>query len=209
MVCVLVPLLENCIYPAFNKCAPCTPLRRITIGMIAATGAFVVCGFVQLAIDHSDTKISVAWQLPQWLLIAVSEAMIAVSGLQFAYTQCGPHLKGTVQALWSLMQTGQLLSGAFALSGVGHATQYFVGSIFMGAFVGVFIVIAVRYKYRPGTVGTAAEYVVLVDDVETSGSAQLDGGKPGSGTSPLVAAAPPGQPPASATDALLSARHPI
>ena len=43
-------------------------------------------------------QVSVAWQLPQWVLIAIAETTVAVTGLEFAFTQCGPNTRSLVQA---------------------------------------------------------------------------------------------------------------
>ncbi|KAJ9050863.1 hypothetical protein DSO57_1011081 [Entomophthora muscae] len=34
-----------------------------------------------------------AWQLPQWILLSLSDAIFFPSGMQFAYTQVGPQMK--------------------------------------------------------------------------------------------------------------------
>lgn len=37
------------------------------------------------------------WQLPQWILISIAETTVAVTGLEFAFTQCGPNTRSLVQ----------------------------------------------------------------------------------------------------------------
>ena len=44
--------------------------------------------------------------------------MVAVPGLAFAFSEAGPHMGSLLQAVWALMQLGQLLTGAIALGGV-------------------------------------------------------------------------------------------
>ena len=44
-----------------------------------------------------------AWQLPQWVLISVAETTVAVTGLEFAFTQCGPNTRSLVQVRVKLL----------------------------------------------------------------------------------------------------------
>jgi len=150
MVCVLVPLFSSFVYPAFERCGlACTPLRRIGVGIAAAALAFVAAALLQLAIASAPPQqLSVAWQLPQYFLISISETCIAVTGLEFAYTQVTAGTRGAVQAMWTLTQLGQLLTGAVALAQVGSLADkffFFAGS--MAVFGVVFVVLAVRYRY--------------------------------------------------------------
>ncbi len=57
-------------------------------------------------------------QLPQIVFIAAAETMVAVPGLAFAFSEAGPHMGSLLQAVWALMQLGQLLTGAIALGNV-------------------------------------------------------------------------------------------
>lgn len=111
MVCCMVPSFDRWVYPAFRRCYPCKPLRKICIGVLACAAAFLCAGFVQHKINSEPEKISVLWQLPQYVLISVAETMVAVTGLEFAYTQCGTNARSLVQSLWSLMQLGQAATG--------------------------------------------------------------------------------------------------
>ena len=55
----------------------------------------LLAGFVQVAIQHEDRpqSISVVWELPQYLLLSFAEVLVAVSGLEFAYSQAEPELR--------------------------------------------------------------------------------------------------------------------
>ena len=159
MVCAMVPLFTTFLYPAVTRCGiACTPLRRMGVGILAAALAFVAAGLVQVQVQaHPHGALSVAWQLPQYLLISVSETTIAVTGLEFAYTQVTHNVRGAVQALWVLAQLGQLLTGIVALIDVGTlADKFFFFAGLMFVFGIVFLVLAMRYKYAtPADVGVA------------------------------------------------------
>jgi POT family proton-dependent oligopeptide transporter len=112
-------VLAQYLYPAIRRFhGSCRPLLRMSLGMIMAALSFLAAGLVQLYIDNSSHKISIAWQVPQQALIGAAETMIAVTGLEFAYTECRQHMGSLIQAAWSLMQLGQFLTGAVALGRV-------------------------------------------------------------------------------------------
>uniref|UniRef100_A0A1I7SGG4 PKD_channel domain-containing protein n=1 Tax=Bursaphelenchus xylophilus TaxID=6326 RepID=A0A1I7SGG4_BURXY len=43
---------------------------------------------------------SIVWQIPQYVLMAVAEIMFAITGLEFVYTQSAPPLKAFSMAFW-------------------------------------------------------------------------------------------------------------
>jgi dipeptide/tripeptide permease len=57
-------------------------------------------------------------QIPQNVFIAAAETLVSVNGLNFAFSEAGPHMGSLLQAAWALMQLGQLLTGAIALGDV-------------------------------------------------------------------------------------------
>ena len=54
-------------------------------------------------------------QIPQFVFIAAAESMIQVSGPAFAFAEAGPHMSSLVQAVWYMMQLGQMVTGVIAL----------------------------------------------------------------------------------------------
>lgn len=63
--------------------------------MSSAALSFLMSGLLQLYVSgyHDDDchgNISIAWQLPQLFLISIAEAIVCVTGLEFAYSQASP-----------------------------------------------------------------------------------------------------------------------
>lgn len=52
--------------------------------------------------DIPATKISIAWQLPQYVLVTAAEVMFSVTGLEFSYSQAPSSMKSVLQAAWLL-----------------------------------------------------------------------------------------------------------
>jgi dipeptide/tripeptide permease len=58
-VVILVPILESMIYPCLDKLhIPNTPLQRMVWGMLFAAIAFLLAGFLQIAVDDSAPKVA-------------------------------------------------------------------------------------------------------------------------------------------------------
>ena len=84
---------------------------QIIAGMTAAAVSFLMSGLLQIYVTsyHGDDchgGISIAWQLPQLFFISIAEAIVCVTGLEFAYSQAPPqyrsahHLKPCRSKKW-------------------------------------------------------------------------------------------------------------
>ncbi|XP_057621043.1 solute carrier family 15 member 2 [Chionomys nivalis] len=47
-------------------------------------------------------KLSIAWQLPQYILVTAAEVMFSITGLEFSYSQAPSSMKSVLQAAWLL-----------------------------------------------------------------------------------------------------------
>ena len=65
--------------------------------MVCAALAFVLAGLLELYIEVPDVdckgNVNMAWQVPQYILISFAEVLVAVTGLEFAYSQAPQHLR--------------------------------------------------------------------------------------------------------------------
>ncbi|XP_076799009.1 solute carrier family 15 member 2 isoform X2 [Arvicanthis niloticus] len=52
--------------------------------------------------DIPANKLSIAWQLPQYILVTAAEVMFSVTGLEFSYSQAPSSMKSVLQAAWLL-----------------------------------------------------------------------------------------------------------
>ncbi|XP_039253126.2 solute carrier family 15 member 2-like isoform X1 [Styela clava] len=52
--------------------------------------------------DVNHFRVSVAWMIPQYVLITVGEVFLSVTGLEFAYTQAPPNMKSVMTSFWLL-----------------------------------------------------------------------------------------------------------
>ena len=98
LVMMLIPLVTGYVYPFFGRIGlrP-SPLRRMTVGMFLAGLAFVLTALIEQRLDDGQ-KISVLWQLGPYVALTVWEILVSITGLEFAYSQAPPAMKGTVRA---------------------------------------------------------------------------------------------------------------
>ena len=103
MVMLLIPLM-NVVYRQADKLGfEATPLRRMTVGMFVASVSFVIVALIQMRIEaEGKNVVPVAWQIIPYVLITLSEVMVSVTGLEFAYTQAPKRMKSTIMGFWLL-----------------------------------------------------------------------------------------------------------
>lgn len=103
LVMILIPILGFGVYPLFERklsVSP-TPLRRMSVGMFIASLAFVSVALIQSRIQ-AGAQMHVAWQLLPYTLMTLSEVLVSITGLEFAYTQAPPRMKSVIMGFWLL-----------------------------------------------------------------------------------------------------------
>src|SRR5437868_3443088 len=156
LILLFIPLVNYVIYPAIDKVFPLTPLRKIGIGLFITALSFVVIVWIQRQID-AGLKPSINWQMLAYAILTLGEAMVSITGLEFAYTQAPNSMKSSVMALWLLtVASGELFVArvnAWLLNPDGTKKltdyQYFTFfTILMFAASVVFVFVARYYKGR-------------------------------------------------------------
>ena len=100
LILIMVPTFAYAVYPALERAGiRMTMLRRMAIGMFFAIPAFLSAAMVQSWIE-AGAHPHIAWQVIQYLIISVSETLVSVTALEFAYTQAPKSMKSTIMALW-------------------------------------------------------------------------------------------------------------
>ncbi|MBJ7283693.1 MAG: POT family MFS transporter [Akkermansiaceae bacterium] len=105
LVLVFIPLFTFVIYPWCNKIFSLTPLRKIGLGMILMTVSFALVTLIQTWIDAGERP-SIGWQVAAFFIITAAEIMVAIVGMEFAYTQAPRTMKSWVMALFWLAVWG-------------------------------------------------------------------------------------------------------
>lgn len=99
--------------------------------------------------DIPANKISIAWQLPQYILVSAGEVMFSVTGLEFSYSQAPSSMKSVLQAAWLLtIGVGNVIVLAVAqFSGLVQWAEFILFSCLL---LLVFLIFSIMgYYYDP------------------------------------------------------------
>jgi POT family proton-dependent oligopeptide transporter len=105
LVMILIPFNNLVLYPALRRLGyEPTALRRMTSGMAFAGFSWIIVGLMQLAIDGGDA-LSIVWQMLPYAFLTFGEVLVSATGLEFAYSQAPPAMKGVIMSFWNLTVT--------------------------------------------------------------------------------------------------------
>jgi len=109
LVVLLIPFNNVVLYPWLRRRGwEPTALRRMTVGIALAGLAWIPSGLMQLALD-GGTSVSITWQVLPYIILTMGEVLVSATGLEFAYSQAPPAMKGVIMSFWLLATTiGQL-----------------------------------------------------------------------------------------------------
>jgi POT family proton-dependent oligopeptide transporter len=87
----------------------------------------------------AGARLHVAWQIPQYVFLALGEVLVSVTALEFAYAQAPRRMKSLVMGLWYVtIASGSLLTAFVAglnrFQGVAYYT-FFAGLMLVAAVV--------------------------------------------------------------------------
>ena len=112
LVMVLIPLFAYGVYPFINRFCTLTELRKIGAGLFVTVLAFAIPTWVQMQID-SGAAPSIAWQLLAYVVLTSAEVMVAITCLEFSYTQAPRRMKSFVMAFFMMsIAVGNLFTSA-------------------------------------------------------------------------------------------------
>lgn len=188
IILILIPIMDRIVYPFLTKYnKKPTQLQRIGVGMVFAALSVVTAGVLEIyrkeeisnyggrkqILDgavFSASSLSMFLQVPQFLLMGISEVFFSISALEFAYSQAPESMQGVVFGL-NLMVGGLGNYAAELILKIvekatyndpwfpdeinnGHADYVFFifgGLMMLNLFI--YILVARRYKYRCNVTG--------------------------------------------------------
>lgn len=117
LVMVLIPLCDIVLYPMLARIGIKTVFQRITFGGFLSVVSFIAAGLIDMRIVASTEQLHMVWILPQYVMLALVEAIVGVLGMVFANTS-GP------QSLTTVMQAAFL-----ATHGMGNVYDIVIFSL--------------------------------------------------------------------------------
>jgi POT family proton-dependent oligopeptide transporter len=149
LVLTLIPVFAIWAFPALERRGVrVTALRKMTVGMFVMTLSFVAAAMVESALLTGKDP-HVAWQIPQYLFLALGEVLVSVTALEFAYSQAPARMKSLVMGLWYLtIASGTFLTAVVAWLNRFQGVAYFV--FFAALQLAAAVVFAIVAWWYPG-----------------------------------------------------------
>lgn len=128
-IIIMIPLMDRIIYPFIRTKLhfALKPIARITFGFLIAALAMLYAGVLQSFIyrtppcytrpskceagkleggQFKPNEIHVAWQAPAYILVALSEILASITGLELAYAKAPENMKSFIMSLFLLTSAG-------------------------------------------------------------------------------------------------------
>lgn len=154
VIVIFIPIFDKLIYPGLRRCKINFPaIARIFCGFLCVAVGMGWTALVQHLIYRndpdcyyaanpngnvcpSDNKINVAWQIPTYFFIAISEIFASVSGLEYAFTQAPASMKAIVMSLFLFTSAvGSILNIALVPVSVNPKILWMYAALGIQAFV--------------------------------------------------------------------------
>jgi POT family proton-dependent oligopeptide transporter len=148
-ILLMLPIFSYFVYPTLEKIFRVTPLRKIGIGLFVTAVAFAIVGWIQVRIDAGQTP-HILWQILAFVFLTISEVMVSVTHLEFAYTQAPKKLKSLVMCTY----LGAISLGNVFTAGVNfliaQKTLNLEGAHYFFFFVKIMLVTAALFVFFAG-----------------------------------------------------------
>lgn len=168
---IFIPLLDLGVYPLLRKLnINFDPVSRIFIGFLLASVSMVYASVLQHYIETRPPNSIHVWiQAPAYILVALSEAFIIITGLELAFTQAPKTLRSFVSALFWLT-IGIAAAICIGLAPVSQEPYlvWMYGSLAIVSFVAGCVYYACFW--RVGRAKVVLDEVVVAGDVDAAAS---------------------------------------
>jgi POT family proton-dependent oligopeptide transporter len=114
-VLTFIPLFAYVVYPLGDRVWKLTPLRKIGLGLFIMAGSFALVALIQQWIDAGQRP-NIIWQIIAYALLTVSEVMVSIVALEYAYTQAPRTMKSLIMCFYLLA----VAFGNLLVAGVIH-----------------------------------------------------------------------------------------
>jgi POT family proton-dependent oligopeptide transporter len=105
LVMLLIPFNNLILFPALRRRGwELSALGRMTVGLFFTALSWVAIGGLQVVMD-GGAPLSIVWQILPYALLTFGEVLVSATGLEFAYSQAPPAMKGVIMSFWNLTVT--------------------------------------------------------------------------------------------------------
>lgn len=167
LILILIPVFSYVIYPLINRVFPLTALRKISIGFFITAAAFSVSAWIESQIAGGKTP-HIGWQFLAYLVLTISEIMVSITALEFAYTQAPKEIKSLVMSMFMLsVAVGNQFTALVNVfiqnedgsSKLEDADYYWFFTAVMFVTALLFVGVASKYRVRTYIQGTSPDVI--------------------------------------------------
>jgi len=155
---LIIPFFSKLVYPFFDFLTirfgypKFTLLKRIAAGHIFTIAALCVAGFITFRMNQlaaTNQQLSMAWIVPQYILISCAEILLSISAIEFSYQEAPATMKGIVTAVFQCTTAigNALISILARLTIPLWITDFVLAGIILIVFI-FFTTIATFYKIK-------------------------------------------------------------
>lgn len=113
-ILLLIPMFSSLIYPLLGWIGVfSSPEEKMGAGIILASLSFFYSGYLEHRMGLAESagqKLSILWQIPQYIILTAGEIMLNVTGMEYMYAEAPETMKSLALSMWLLAVTaGNLL----------------------------------------------------------------------------------------------------
>ncbi|MDB5281641.1 MAG: transporter [Bacteroidota bacterium] len=163
LILVMIPIFSFGIYPWLERMGiRVTALRKIGWGLITLVITFCLIAWIQTQLD-AGVKLNIAWQILAYIILTVSEILVSITGLEYAFSQAPKSMKSTIMSIFFLtVFIGNIFVSYVNnnIQGHGFFSRY-TGASYFWLFTGIMAANAFLYY--------CAIYAFKIKDTNTHG----------------------------------------
>ncbi len=147
-VLILTPIFSYLLYPFLGKFFKVTYLRKIAAGFFLGGASFAVIATAQSWIEQG-IEVSIIWQIFAFLLLAMAEILIFITGIEIAYTHAPNSMKSLFSALYLLsISLGNVFTAIVnRVIEDPNGNSIISGSAYFWFFTGLILVVAIAFIF--------------------------------------------------------------
>lgn len=98
LVMLMIPLCDLILYPVLARVGIVTGFQKIAVGGFVSMFAFITAGVLETHMHSVADPLHMVWILPQYVMLALVEAVVGVQSMVFANVTAPKSLKTVIQA---------------------------------------------------------------------------------------------------------------